>query len=128
MKSMKAWQTFIIGVLTGLIIGAVFMLILRNRNKMEVEFVQFTPVPTMISYKLQTPFVPTTTTQPGLININTATLEELDSLPGIGEAKAKSIIEFRNKNGSFHSYEDLLYVPGIGDAILQQIKQYISVN
>ena len=70
------------------------------------------------------------TTQPKenkKININTATLEELITLNGLGESKAKSIIEYRNNNGLFNSIEDLLNVKGIGQKIFEGIKEFIEV-
>lgn len=62
-----------------------------------------------------------------LININTATLEELQTLSGIGESKAKSIIEYRSNNGSFKTIDDLKNVSGIGDALFEKIKDNITV-
>lgn len=62
-----------------------------------------------------------------LININTASLEELTTLNGIGEAKAKSIIEYRNANGLFVSIEDIKKVSGISDSLYEKIKDHIKV-
>jgi competence protein ComEA len=62
------------------------------------------------------------------IDINIATLAELDSLPGIGEEKAQAIVDFRENNGKFVSIEDLLYVPGIGQSLFDQIKDKIVVK
>ena len=61
----------------------------------------------------------------GLVIINTATLEELMSVPGIGEAKARAIIEYR-KNSVFLVLEDLLNVPGIGEKLYETIKVYLT--
>lgn len=62
------------------------------------------------------------------MDINMSSLEEFKSLPGIGEVKAKSIIDFREKYGNFTSVDELLYVPGIGDSLFQQICHLIVVN
>ena len=62
-----------------------------------------------------------------LININTATLEELMELPGIGSAKAKEIIAFRTNSGPFNSIEDIKSVNGIGEETFEKIKIYITV-
>ena len=64
----------------------------------------------------------------GKLNINTATVEQLQTLPGIGETKAKNIIEYRNTNGNFTKIEDILEVPGIGNSIYDQIKNLITIE
>ena len=62
-----------------------------------------------------------------LININTASAQELTSLPGIGETKANNIVSYRTENGYFKTIEDLKNVSGIGDATFEQLKDYITV-
>ncbi len=61
------------------------------------------------------------------VNINKATVEELMNLPGIGESKARSIVDFREQNGKFASIEELMMVPGIKEGIYNQIKDFIQV-
>lgn len=69
----------------------------------------------------------TTTKSDEKININTATLEELQTLSGVGEGKAKAIISYREENGNFSSIEDILNVSGIGESIYEKIKNNITV-
>lgn len=61
------------------------------------------------------------------VNINTASQSELTSLNGIGEAKAKAIINYRNTNGKFKTINDIKNVTGISDALFSKIKENITV-
>lgn len=61
------------------------------------------------------------------VNINTASLEELDQLPGIGSAIAQRIIDYRSEHGEFKKVEDIQEVKGIGDAKFNEIKDDITV-
>lgn len=62
-----------------------------------------------------------------LININTATKEELDTLPGIGPATAEKILNYRQEHGNFQSIEDLKNVKGIGEAKFNKLQDKISI-
>ena len=63
-----------------------------------------------------------------MININTASKEELESLPGIGESIATRIVNYRKENGKFSKIEDIQNVSGIGEAKYNNIKNYITVK
>lgn len=63
----------------------------------------------------------------GLVNLNTATKEELMTLKGIGEAKAEDIIRYREKSGGFKKIEDIMKISGIKEAGFQKIKDNITV-
>ncbi len=65
--------------------------------------------------------------QPGKINLNEANAEELMSLPGIGQAKAADIIEYRETIGRFQSIEEIKNISGIKDAVFEKIKEKIVV-
>ncbi|MGF7396923.1 helix-hairpin-helix domain-containing protein [Thermoanaerobacterium thermosaccharolyticum] len=64
----------------------------------------------------------------GKININKATKEELDTLPGIGEVTAQRIIDFREQHGNFQKIEDIMNVSRIGPKLFEQIKDKITVD
>lgn len=63
-----------------------------------------------------------------VVNLNTATAEQLESLNGIGPAKAEAIIEYRKKNGNFKTVDDLNNVPGIGDKTMAKLKPELTVT
>ncbi|GIJ57683.1 ComEA family DNA-binding protein [Virgisporangium aurantiacum] len=63
----------------------------------------------------------------GLVNLNTATVAELDTLPGVGPVLAQRIIDHRNRTGGFKSVEELRKVDGVGDARFEQLKDLVTV-
>jgi len=62
------------------------------------------------------------------ININTATIAQLETLPGIGPNTAKSIVDFRNHSGPFQRVEDLLAIKGISKSKLEKLRPYVTVG
>lgn len=62
------------------------------------------------------------------VNINTASIQELDTIPGVGEATANKILNYREENGDFKSIEDIKNVNGIGDKKYENMKDLICVN
>ena len=64
---------------------------------------------------------------PALVNINTATMSEMQALPGIGETKAQAIVDYRTAHGNFTTIENLVKVHGIGPATLNLIRAYIKI-
>ncbi|MDH5506043.1 MAG: ComEA family DNA-binding protein [Anaerolineae bacterium] len=98
---------------------------LEDGAKIIVAYIA-TPAPPNSSVDSNAPTVRAAPSYP--ININTATLEDLDSLPGIGPVKAQAIIDYRQNHGPFTSIDQILKVPGIGAAIYELIKDLITVG
>ncbi|MCH5270029.1 MAG: helix-hairpin-helix domain-containing protein [Lachnospiraceae bacterium] len=64
----------------------------------------------------------------GLVNLNTASLEELCSIPGIGESRARAILEYRERQGSFSAPEEIMQVDGIKEGLYTKLKDKIYVE
>ena len=62
------------------------------------------------------------------VNVNTATVDELTALPGIGEKRAQAILEARKQKGGFKSVDELTEVKGIGPANLEKLRPYLRAN
>jgi competence ComEA-like helix-hairpin-helix protein len=114
---MKNWHLVTLGVFIGLILAGVAYMLAGIKQTPEFSYISPT-------------YSTTSAIDPESIklDINTASLEELDKLPGIGPEKAQAIIDFRDNNGKFVSIEDLLYVPGIGRSLFEQISDKITVQ
>lgn len=63
-----------------------------------------------------------------LVNLNTATLAQLEALPGLGAAVARRILDYREKNGNFKKVEDLMNVKGIGEKSFLKLKPLVTVT
>jgi competence protein ComEA len=64
----------------------------------------------------------------GVVNVNTASAEQLDLLPGVGPAIASRILDYRQKNGAFKSLDDLMLVQGIGEKSFAKMKPYLTLT
>lgn len=64
----------------------------------------------------------------GMVNINSANVSQLETLPGIGSSTAEKIIDFRNENGRFTTIEEIMNVPGIGEGKFMQLRELITVD
>ncbi len=64
----------------------------------------------------------------GVVNVNTATAEELELLPGVGPARSRAIIDFRKENGSFKQAGDLVQVSGIGEKAFERMRPHVRVS
>ena len=84
-----------------------------------------TSLPTLITEP--SPTIAIEVTPSSQVNINTATLEELDALPGIGKSKAQAIVDYRISEGLFTSVDQLLEVTGIGDKLLAKLKPLVQL-
>jgi competence protein ComEA len=70
----------------------------------------------------------TVVAEQGVVDVNTASLEQLNEISGIGDAKAQAIIEYRDKNGPFQSVDELVNVSGIGDKLLARLRPQLTVG
>lgn len=62
-----------------------------------------------------------------VININTASVRELQKLNGVGAATARAIVDYRSEHGNFGSADELLNVSGIGQTVLEKLRPYVTV-
>ncbi len=121
MKTLKSVNTLIL--LFALLVAIGYIIELKTEpafNKTNVVITDTVTVTPSIS--------PTETVSTYKTNINTAKIDELCKLKGIGKSTAQKIIDYRTENGAFKSVEDLLYIKGIGEKTLAEFKDSICVK
>lgn len=117
-----------IGILIGIIASGLFFFCVKNLSNSLINTYEIstfsTQSPITTSIDIQYPKA----LYDGKVNINYASSSELMLLNGIGESKAKAIIEFREKYGFYTDISELTYVPGIGIALLESIQDKITIG
>ena len=116
---MKLEKAEIVSIILTLVFLAAAVLCLERQPGETVLAVQAVPEPTALE-PLESSEKP--------ININTASAQLLEQLPGVGEKLAERIVAYRAENGGFASAEDIMHVDGIGQGIFEEIKGLITVN
>lgn len=107
----EAW--LLIAVLALLVLSALLVDLSRRPPTIRVA-----PVHSLLAEALYTP-------APAPLDLNTATAQELAALPGIGEALAERIVQYRDENGPFDSVEELDHVSGIGDGKIAALRELV---
>lgn len=101
----------------------------KNNNKKEIVYIEVEKCPDKINDACinKTTESKNSDKLDNKISINNASIQELVKIPGVGEAKAKDIVSYREKNGLFKTIEDIKQVSGIGDSLFEKIKDNITI-
>lgn len=123
MKDKHTLRLISLGFLSGIIFsGFVFLVIFLLRS----HSYQNLPLEDIVINNPQADQI--STLPSSKLDLNQATVEQLEALPGIGEAKAAAIIDFREKYGDFEDITELTYVSGIGIVLLKSIQDLVIIN
>jgi len=129
---MKAkWQFFVVGLLCGFLIAGIAILIVSRTQRLNMQ--------ASLNFEENMELTSTTVSETdkvnansegnlGRIDLNRATIEDLMTLPNIGETKARAIIDFRDTYGDFERIDELLYVSGIGPEIFKGLEDLIYIQ
>jgi competence ComEA-like helix-hairpin-helix protein len=124
-------KIYFYGLLSGILISGILLVILKNpqfsgitivvpdSHKLELQSTNASIICINNSQNMQ---------EFALININEASADELISLPGIGDAKARNIITWREKYSNYKTISELMYISGISDSLFQQICNLITIG
>lgn len=122
---MKKQGIYILLLVTGLVAAfTIGFYVGRNTDRQTILYESLSPSAAVTT-------VPETTAAPQIqfpIDLNTATMEELTALPGIGEVLATRILKYREENGPFETIDALCNVSGIGEKRLEELKDYITLG
>ena len=101
----------------------------KNNNKKEIVYIEVEKCPDKINDACinKTTESKNSDKLDNKISINNASIQELVKIPGVGEAKAKDIVSYREKNGLFKAIEDIKQVSGIGDSLFEKINDNITI-
>ncbi len=98
------------------------------RNTMQVGVRALAGLVALAAISLALPALAAESAPQGKVNVNTATLQELQLLPGIGASRAQAMIETRKQRGGFERVEDLLEVKGIGERSLERLRPHVTLK
>lgn len=118
---MKKQGWILVGITSAFLCLLIGIFLGRNTNQ------SYIPVQDAINAYTQ-PTINGTIAYDGRIDLNDATIQQLQLLPGIGETLAQRIIDYRTENGDFKSIEDLMNVKGIAEKKFEQLKPYVKIG
>ena len=135
MKKLSASDIALNVIRFGLIAAIVVTVVMRFTSNGAVSTISINDVPSAPLYSSDVSTASSSAasgtaknSSSGFININTATASQLTALNGIGESKAAAIVEYRRQHGDFGSVDELLNVPGIGEKILEGLRDQVTVG